>query len=99
MGVAPSVVEKVMLDGLLQVADKMGRDLEKQVVVDLLVWSCRRGLIRDPSQVFNNDTWKKVGKELWESVQVGSKGAKMLVKPYREMRLMIEQLNAEVEVS
>ncbi|KAI1240284.1 hypothetical protein IHE44_0011743 [Lamprotornis superbus] len=59
----------------------------------------RRGYFTVPQDAFDLATWEHIGKELWESVQEGTKGAKEVAKAYRSVRLGLEQLNAEADVA
>ncbi|RMC21435.1 hypothetical protein DUI87_02301 [Hirundo rustica rustica] len=49
--------------------------------------------------LIKGDNWRKIGEELWESVQNGQKGSKQLARTYRTVRLMIDQVHADAEVA
>ena len=80
MGITASVVEKAIVDSLMKLAEKTETPVSRQAVIDLLCWSRRRGFLASTQDVYNNETWKKVGEDLWESVQVGTKGVKTLAR-------------------
>ncbi|XP_056182220.1 endogenous retrovirus group K member 7 Gag polyprotein-like [Falco biarmicus] len=99
MGITASVVEKAIVDNLMKLAEKTETPVSRQAVVDLLCWSRRRGYLASTQDVYNNETWKKVGEDLWESVQVGTKGVKTLARTYRAVRGMVAQLHGEAQVA
>ncbi|XP_072713779.1 uncharacterized protein [Ciconia boyciana] len=95
MGNAVSAIEKAAIDGLMKLAEKTDHKLERMDLTDLLFWCRWRGLISATSQVFDDEHWKNIGQEIWESVQNGTKGAKQLAQTYRQVRLVLEQLRAD----
>ncbi|XP_033929263.1 rootletin-like isoform X2 [Melopsittacus undulatus] len=99
MGSAVSAIEKATIEGLLCVAKKTGYSIPRQELVDLLVWCRKRGLLENTAQLFSKDQWRKIGEELWESVQTEHKGAKKLTCTYRSIKLMIDQMHAEAEIA
>ncbi|XP_055556323.1 uncharacterized protein LOC129734927 [Falco cherrug] len=99
MGITASVVEKAIVDSLMKLAEKTETPVSRQAVVDLLCWSRRRGYLASTQDIYNNETWKKVGEDLWESVQVGTKGVKTLARTYRAVRGMVAQLHGEAQVA
>ncbi|XP_050174851.1 uncharacterized protein LOC126641814 [Myiozetetes cayanensis] len=99
MGIAVSAVEKAVVDSLMKLAYHTNTPLSRQAVIDLLCWSRRRGLISSTQDIYKNETWTKIGEELWESVQVGTKGAKTLAQTYRAVKSMIAQLHGEAQVA
>lgn len=99
MGSAVSAMEKATVEGLLTVAKGTGHSISRQDLVDFLFWCKRRGLLTTSGQLFSKDQWKRIGEELWESVQIGQKDSKQLAKTYRSVRSMIEQVHADAEIA
>ncbi|XP_062441335.1 uncharacterized protein LOC134145648 [Rhea pennata] len=99
MGVSASVIEQAAIESLLRLVRKTDTQITKSDLTDLLLWCRRKGLIVEAPQVYKPEAWERVGKELWESVQVGSKEARSLAKTYRPVRLMLEQLHGEAAVA
>ncbi|TRZ22674.1 hypothetical protein HGM15179_004519 [Zosterops borbonicus] len=96
---AMMALEKATVDGLLKVATTTGKKIDRSDLVDLLFWCRRRGLLDSTGQIFDLAAWQKVGRELWEYVQIGAKDSKQLAKTYREVRMVIEQVHADAEVA
>ncbi|XP_050195047.1 uncharacterized protein LOC126652350 [Myiozetetes cayanensis] len=99
MGLTASAVEKAVVDSLMKLADKTDAQLPRSALIDLLCWCRRRGFFSSTQDIYNTETWRKVGKDLWESVQLGTKGAKTLAKTYRTLRTLIERLHGEAQVA
>lgn len=96
---AMSASEKATVDGLLKAASQTGEKINRQDLVDLLWWCRRRGLLQSSGQLFDVTVWQKIGKEIFETVQQRTKGAKKLTVTYRQVRLTIEQVHADAEIA
>ena len=80
MAVAPSAVERAVLDSLMRLAEKANKRLDRSTVTNLLLWWQWKGLVIETTQMYLVGTWEKIGKELWEQVQTGSPEAKQLAQ-------------------
>ncbi|XP_058713451.1 uncharacterized protein LOC131588547 isoform X1 [Poecile atricapillus] len=98
MGNAVLALEKATIEALLRMSQNVGTPLDRTLLTDVLFWAKRHRLIIETADVFTNAAWKRVGEDLWEAIQSGSKEAQALAKTYRQVRLMIEQLSVEAEI-
>lgn len=98
MGNTVSAIEKATVDALMKLAQKKGETVDRSLLVNLLYWAKRRGFLKDSADVFKEATWQVVGADLWEAIQTGNKEAKSLASTYRQLRMLIEQMGAEIEL-
>ncbi|KAM6429170.1 uncharacterized protein O9250_001494 isoform 1-T2 [Rhynochetos jubatus] len=75
MGSTVSVKVKAVLAILLTLAQKHDIHLKEKDVMDLLLWGQRQNVLLGMEDVFKEERWQKLGEELWESVQLGTKEA------------------------
>lgn len=99
MGSATSAVEKAATQSLLQRATKTDTKLLEGDLSALLSWCRRKGLLQSPEQLYDLLIWEKIRKELWEGVMEGNKEARKLALTRRMVKLMLEQMAGEVEIS
>jgi len=98
MGSIVSASENTALNSLLELADGADARLTKGDISGLLLW-CRRRKLITMDQLFDPDSWHRIGMDLWDSVQVGNKEARQLAPLFRTVKNMIADMKDDATVA
>lgn len=97
MGTTVSVEARAVLT-IMTLANKHDVAVKEQDVADLLLWGLRRAIFPSLEGVFDEQRWKDLENDLWQSVQVGNKEAIHLSQVWQRVSRLLDDTKSESRI-